>query len=732
MKKKKTSKDVYERYSFDALKSSVEKELKENPDRPYSIKQLLKAIASTNPEHDIRHVLDRLAKLNRVNEIRKGQFQYAGRKGKANPSTRSIQTNSIEGRIEIIRSGAAYLISDQSAKDIYIPEKYLNGALHGDQVKITLMQSNRRTPDGKVLDIIRRETNFLVGTFRHYKGQNLVYPDSQNHRFEIHVSKNDALDAKHGDKVIVQLIQSKSVHKILKGKVIEVMDKNSVIDTEMKAILINNGFALEFSEEANQIARDRAASMKDNLEWPDRRDFRSIDTFTIDPETAKDFDDALSYQILPDGNIEVGVHIADASHYLEEGSVLDQEAFAKSTSVYLVDRALPMLPEVLSGNVCSLMPQVDRLTFSVAFTFNLHNYKIIHTWIGKSVIHSNHRFTYENAQESLDQSHGLFHKELSQLNKIAKHLRKKRFEHGSIGFESPEYKFNLDPTTGMPISIYEKTRSDTHLLIEEYMLLANKAVAEFMHRKEQNQETIPFVYRVHDLPDMDKLKDLSLFAKDLGYNLKINTPKEISKSLNQLYEATLEDENLKLLQPLAIRTMAKAAYSTNNIGHYGLAFDLYSHFTSPIRRYSDILAHRILYKNIQETHRADKKRLEEQCKHISNQERKAMEAERDSVKFFQFLFIKDHVGNEYDGFISGMIERGVFVELEESHVEGFIPFDSMEESFMLAENRLKAMGRRSGLMLAMGDKIRIKVEEADMISRRITFSLIEKKESFRP
>ncbi|MEO5582632.1 MAG: VacB/RNase II family 3'-5' exoribonuclease [Saprospiraceae bacterium] len=503
------------------------------------------------------------------------------------------------------------------------------------------------------------------------------------------------------------------------------MDKTSLIDNEMMAILINHGFPIDFSEEAKNIAHQVAGDMKDGLSWPDRRDFRNTTTFTIDPETARDFDDALSYTTLPDGNIEIGVHIADAAHYLQEGTILDQEAFARATSVYLVDRASPMLPEVLSGDVCSLKPDCDRLTFSVLFEFN-QKFQVQKTWIGKSVIHSDYRFTYEKAQAILDAESGEYNTELNQLNIISKELRKRRFDHGSIGFESTEYKFTLDPVSGKPISLHEKIRIDTHLLIEEFMLLANKAVAEFIHRKEKNEDIIPFIYRVHDLPDMDKLADLAAYSKELGFPLKLSTPKEVSKSLNALYEETFKNDSLKVLQPLAIRTMAKAEYTTNNIGHYGLAFELYSHFTSPIRRYSDILAHRILFKNLHHTFRVDKKKLEDQCKHISNQERKAMESERESVKFFQLLYIADHIGSEFDGFISGMIEKGLFIELEDNHVEGFIPFSEMNEPFILADNRLKALGRSSGLVLGMGDRIRIKVESIDMALKRVQMSYLSK------
>ena len=724
----KLKKSATQKYHFDALKALVSDFLKHHSDKYYSARQILRAVNASNDFSELDQVLTRLVKTRQIHERKGGQYKYGplDKPGRSAADTKR-PSGAIEGRLEVIRSGAAYLISDQSAEDIYIHEKNLNGAIHGDIVKVSFVQNARRKPDGKVIEIVRRETHFFVGTLSRRKTICVVQPDSPNHRFEIHISNGDSMNAKEGDKVIVHILSWRDgTHRYPKGKVTQILDKGSIIDNEMTAILINHGFPIDFSHEAQQEAQKVSGSMKDGLSWPDRKDFRNTTTFTIDPETARDFDDALSVAFMPDGNLEIGVHIADASHYLSEGSILDQEAYARSTSVYLVDRASPMLPEILSGDICSLKPLTDRLTFSVVFTFDHHKTKVLQTWIGKSVIHSNHRFTYEAAQDVLDLKQGYYLKELGELNRLAKLLRTERFKAGSIGFDSPEYKFQLDPVSGRPLALTEKVRIDTHLLVEEFMLLANKAVAEYIFKKEKNQDSIPFVYRVHDLPDLDKLKDLASFSKEIGYDLKINTPKEIAKSLNALYEASQTNDALKLLQPLAIRTMAKAEYTTNNIGHYGLAFELYSHFTSPIRRYSDILAHRILFLNMHQTFRVDKKRLEEQCKHISNQERKAMDAERESVKFFQLLFIMDHVGEEFDGVISGIIEKGVFVELDENHVEGFIPFVEMAQPFYLSDNRLKALGRSTGFVLSMGDKIKIKIQAADMTLKRVQMSFISK------
>lgn len=731
MKKNKIKNIDSKSFHFDHLKHLVTAFLKENPEKSFTGSQILKAIHSKNKMEDLAPVFKRLIQTKKIADHKNGRVQYIPKALRSSSEIiRSVRPgregNVIEGRLEIIKSGAAYLVSDQSAVDIYIPEKYLGGAIHGDIVQVAVQPTTRRKPEGKVAQILRRETSLFVGTVRLRKSNIVVIPSSLHHRFEIHIAAADSLDAEEGDKVIVQITKWQEGTKYTRGKITQIMTPDAVIDNEMQAILINNGFPLKFSSEAISIAEQVANTMKDGLDWPDRRDFRSITTFTIDPETAKDFDDALSYATVPNDLVEIGVHIADASHYLQEGTVLDQEAYAKSTSVYLVDRALPMLPEILSSEVCSLNPHTDRLTFSVVFTIDISSAKIVHTWIGKSIIRSDHRFTYENAQEILNAGIGIFYTELNQLNQLAKKFRKKRFEQGSIGFDSPEYKFKLDPISGKPISVHAKEHIETHALIEEFMLLANKAVAEYIHTKEQKQDIIPFVYRVHDLPDLDKLNDLALFAKEMGFEMKMNTPKEITKSLNRLYEESLKNDALKMLQPLGIRAMAKAEYSTNNIGHYGLAFDLYSHFTSPIRRYSDILAHRILFQNLNVTYRVNKKRLDEQCKHISNQERKAMDAERESVKYFQMLFIQDHIGAEFTGVIAGMIERGIFIDLDENHVEGFVPFDQMNERFVLADNRLKVFGRTSGMILSMGDKVKVKVESVDTETRRIELRFVQK------
>jgi len=411
---------------------------------------------------------------------------------------------------------------------------------------------------------------------------------------------------------------------------------------------------------------------------------------------------------------------ADVTHYVRPGTQLDKEAYFRSTSVYLVDRVCPMLPEKLSNELCSLRPNEDKLCFSAMFIMD-DKFKILDTWLGRTVIHSDHRFTYEDAQEVLESGEGKFAKELIQLNQIAKDLKKKRFKKGSINFETEEVKFKLDENA-VPIGVYTKSRKDAHMLVEDFMLLANKAVAKFMSKLDK-KNPVPAVYRVHDEPDTEKLSDLILFAKELGIELKIDTPKQIKASLNELAEKAQKDESLKMLQPLVIRSMAKAIYTTENIGHYGLAFTDYTHFTSPIRRYSDVLVHRLLAKNLKKINRESLEELEAKCKHISNQERKAMDAERASTKYKQVEYMKDKVGEVFEGFISGFIDQGIFVELKESRAEGLITYDQLDDVYLSAGSRLKVTGKKSGKTLSMGDPITVKLVVADLEKKRLEFSV---------
>jgi ribonuclease R len=554
------------------------------------------------------------------------------------------------------------------------------------------------------------------------KKYGVIVPASKRINLEVFIKKDHYKGANDGDRVIVNITDyGNAENPTIWGEIDKVIEDLSEHDFTMESILVENGFSSDYPAEVLKEVEKYEDKISEE-EIAKRRDFRDILTFTIDPDTAQDFDDAISYQVLENGDIEVGVHIADVTHFLKPKTALDKEAYTRSTSVYLVDRCIAMLPEKLSNVLCSLNPNVDRLVFSAVFTFN-EKHKLTGEWYGKSVIHSDKRFTYESAQESLDDKKGLYHKELTTINKIAYKLRKEKFKKGAIAFETDEVKFILDENK-KPTGVFVKKRMDTHLLIEDFMLLANRKVAEYISTKNTGQK-IPFVYRIHDLPDLDRLVDLSLFMHDFDVKLDLSTPDNISKSFNDLSAKAKEDDKYMLLMQMAIRTMSKAEYSTDNIGHYGLHFDYYTHFTSPIRRYSDVLVHRILEKNLQKDHYVDKEKLQVQCVHISKQERRAMEAERDSIKYKKAEYMADHIGEEYDGIVSGMIDRGVFIEISETKAEGMIPFDRFKEDYTVQSGRFKAVGNNPNDVIKMGDTIRVKVMSVDLSTKQIELEVVE-------
>ncbi|MBK6784754.1 MAG: RNB domain-containing ribonuclease [Saprospiraceae bacterium] len=442
--------------------------------------------------------------------------------------------------------------------------------------------------------------------------------------------------------------------------------------------------------------------------------------FTIDPLTAKDFDDALSLHQLENGHFEIGIHIADVTHFLDENSELDKEAFTRSTSVYIADRVCPMLPEELSNHLCSLTPNEDKYTFSAVFEMDEEG-RIFNEWFGKTIIHSCRRFTYEEAQERIENEEGDYANEINLLNHIAKKLRKIRFDNGSISFESDEVQFVYD-THMVPLEIKIRERKDAHMLVEDFMLLANKKVAEYMYKLAT--PAIPYIYRIHDLPNPEKLSDFADYAKELGFTFYGKTPSSITDSFNRLAKEISENETLKLLEPMAIRTMSKAEYSPHNIGHYGLGFDFYTHFTSPIRRYADVIAHRVLYKNLEGSFRADLKDLEQKTKHISLQERKAMDAERESIKYKLVEYMSFHIGEKYEGVVSGMIEKGIFIEILETKAEGFIPFDDLPGTYVLAENKFRAWEKRGKDDFYIGKKIWVMVLDANKNTQKIQLKIM--------
>jgi len=696
------------------LKIAINRTLKNQNGVTFSPAKLLKTLKISNSKPEVLSALNQLKKEGRVKETADEMFQGI--------NNFVAKARSFIGTVDMTRTGAAYIIIDGKESDVYVGPRDLNGAMDGDTVEVLISPKvGRRRADGRVARVVKRGREIYMGKIFVNKKYNVVSPYKAPQGFEIFVFHEDLNGAEDGDIVTVRVTSwPTGKNRMIKGTITEVLGQENSSDMEMKSILIGQGFDLQFGKEAMAEA-DRIPSNISEQEIALRRDMRETMTLTIDPFNAKDFDDALSYKELENGQIEIGVHIADVSHYLKPDGPLDKEAFERSTSVYLVDRVLPMLPEKLSNELCSLRPHEDKLTFSAVYIFD-SKFKIINEWYGKTITHSNRRFTYEEAQHILEGNEGDFAHELNKMNEIAKKLRDVRYANGAISFESDEVQFRLDEH-GVPIELFVKERKEAHMLVEDFMLLANRTVAEYMKKKGTSGE-IPFVYRVHDQPNEEKLNDFALYAAELGFKMDLSTPKSIANSFNDLAKRSEEDEALKLITPLAIRTMSKAIYTTDNIGHYGLAFENYTHFTSPIRRYSDVLSHRILYKNLGDAiFREDKAKLEIKCKHISAQERKAMDAERESIKYKQVEFMAKYVGEEFDGIVSGLHDKGIFVEIITTRCEGMVRFDQFTEPFILDETKHKAIGRRSGQIIKMGDKIRIKVLDADLDKRQLEFGL---------
>ncbi len=756
-KKKKGGKKL----SAKALQIELLKYLLTQPKKQFSPRQLADLLKIENNKDSVEYALLQLQQAGSVQAFKENKFSVAlerltlpreksepapGARQKQLPEPASRKSTGatrkiIEGRVDMTRSGSAYIVTDSLDSDVYVAPKYVHSALNGDIVQVVLFPTayrrrgqTERKPEGEVLKVLKRSNEFFIGTLRKSRKYALLLPDNPNMPVDIYVPLEACGDARDGEKVVVRVTDwQEGKGRVPLGKVTQTLGEAGGNDFEMKKILINAGFELIHSE----AALEEADAIPDSIspqEIDRRRDFRDVLTFTIDPEDARDFDDALSIRKLDNGNLEIGVHIADVTHYLKPDTPLDMEAFRRSTSVYLVDRVNPMLPEKLSNNLCSLVPYEDRLTFSAVFVFDAQE-RIVSRWFGKTVIHSAKRFSYEEAQTILDDQPSESLRQLNifpaldwaikTLNRLALKMRKERERNGAIGFDTEEVRFRL-AEDGTPIEAYVKERKAAHLLIEDFMLLANKEVALFIEHKAADQQEIPFVYRVHDLPDLEKVAEFARFAAEMGHPMQVNTPKQIAQSYNALMRAAQKDERLKILEPLAIRTMAKAVYSTNNIGHYGLGFSHYAHFTSPIRRYADVLAHRLLERNLDgRSFRMDKTKLEEQCKHISAQEKKAADAERESVKYKQAELLRRHIGEAFDGYVSGMIERGFFVELPGSLAEGLVEFKFLDDTYVLEEGTLRAKGRRYGKVIKMGDRVRVRILAVDLGRRQIDMELVE-------
>lgn len=721
-KNKKNPKVKGKKLSTRDLQREVLRLYRRHPKKQFNPRQVIKKLKIANNKDAVQHAIEKLVEDNALTA--KDNYRYQVRRDYVPAREQQFA----EGRVDMTRSGAAYVVVQDREDDIYVAPKFVNNALNGDVVKVRFWKPRGRfKAEGEIVEIIERATEHFVGIYQEYSKYGLVTIEGKQ-EFEVVVDFDENLGAQNGEMVVVKLKEDAETNNRFSnpsGTITSVLGKPGSSDLDMQAILINNGFNIEFPPEVIN-ASEALSEVISEEEIEKRRDFRETLTFTIDPETAKDFDDAISYRVLENGQFEIGVHIADVSHYVLPESPLDKEAYRRSTSVYLVDRVCPMLPEKLSNELCSLRPNEDKLTFSAAFVFD-QNFKLLRRWFGKAIIHSDRRFTYEDAQVVLETGEGDFAEELVLLNKVAEKLRERRFKQGSIDFASEEVRFRLDED-GTPLEVYVKERKAAHMLIEDFMLLANREVAGYIGRKEKARNSkIPFVYRVHDEPDPDKAMELAAFARVLGFEMDVSTPELIAKSYNRLIKQAETDHALKMLAPLAIRTMAKAKYTTDNVGHYGLGFQHYSHFTSPIRRYSDVLTHRILEKNLPKgsLYLENGAQLEEKCKHISNQERKATDAERESIKYKQVEFIEKHVGEDFLGVVNGIADFGVFVELKDSRCEGMISFDNMDQSYEIGDGRLSIRGRRNGSVIRMGDEVKVRVLDADIKRRQIELAFLE-------
>ncbi|MBC7874320.1 MAG: ribonuclease R [Ferruginibacter sp.] len=630
----------------------------------------------------------------------------------------------LKGTLDITRSGMGFVTIEGMDIDILIRPGDFNTALHGDTVVLAVKQtkSDGRRMQGAVKKVVLRKRTEFIGHLQMNKGFAFFIAAMDKPMPDIFVPLPNLNNAKDNDRVVVRLLQWENAEKRPVGEVVTILDAENSNDAAMKEILLEAGFPLEFPEEALEVAA-RIPDIISHDEISKRNDVRNIFTITIDPVDAKDFDDAISFRELKNGNYEIGIHIADVSHYVEPDTALDKEAYHRATSVYLPDRVNPMLPEHISNFLCSLRPNEDKLTFSAIFQVT-PKAEVKQYWLGKTVIHSDHRFTYEEVQQVIETKAGLYAEELLILNDIAQRLRKKRFNNGAINFSSQEVRFQLDEK-GDPIGIVIKESKEAHQLIEEFMLLANRTVAENVSKIKINNKPLPFPYRTHDDPDEEKLLPFAAFAKKFGHTFDTSSPAAIAASFNQLLKDAHGKPEQHVLEQLGIRTMSKAKYTTENVGHYGLGFEHYCHFTSPIRRYPDVQVHRILEDVLKNKINPDKK-LEEKCKHTSERERAAMEAERASNKYKQVQYMKNYLGEDFEGIISGVASFGFWVETVEHKCEGLVSINSLLEydEFRHVESDYCLVGHRSGKKFSMGDKVTIKVVAANLTKRQLDYEWV--------
>lgn len=647
----------------------------------------------------------------KVEEIAKGKYQ-----------AKALQ-NHVEGIVDMAQSGSAYLVVEGMDEDIFLAPRKLRNALNGDRVKVFVYaKRNGKHLEGEVLEIIKRAKTEFTGVMQISPRVAFLVPDNKKMLHDIFIPMDQLNGAKDGEKAVARFTDWPDGAKNPIGEIIAVLGKQGENATEMNAVLAEYGFPLEFPKEVETESNAISEKM-DPKEIAKRRDFRDTLTITIDPVDAKDFDDAISFKKLEDGNFEVGVHIADVSHYVQPNTALDKEAENRGTSVYLVGRVIPMLPEKLSNELCSLRPNEDKLCFSAVFKMDIKG-NVLEEWFGRTIIHSRRRYAYEEVWDILQNKEGDYVEELTTLNTIAYALRERRFKEGAINFETTEVKFKLDDN-GKPIGVYVRERNDAHKLIEDFMLLANRKVAEFIATKGKKKMALTFVYRVHDAPNEEVLQGFAKFALRFGYKVQTKNHKEISTSLNKLMADVEGKKEQNVLTQLAIRSMAKAVYTTKKTSHYGLAFDYYTHFTSPIRRYPDVMAHRLLQHYLDGKSTVDPEIYEKMCLHSSQMEKRAADAERLFTKYKQAEFLSEQVGETYVGIISGVTEWGIYVEIIENKCEGMIRLRDINDDFyVLDPENYCIVGQRFKRKYQLGDEVNIKVKKVELTKKQIDFELI--------